>query len=218
MQLRGIEHVKIPPAACANGRVERVHLTILDGVRTVLAHSGLGAKFWAERTSYIEYIRNRTPCGLQRLVDSWQSKQSRLDHSQPFGCQVYYRDHRNPSKLAQRRASYGIHGRYTQLSHLGTIKATKSLHHEMLFLQTICRRQMRLPQTLDQLFKFPRMIPFEKAEMPVSPQRQLLQQPVQMMCKLQNHPLKKVRRTIRSILYLLMNAVLTLSHFEHMFS
>jgi len=63
------------------------------------------------------------------------------------------------------------------------------------------------------------MIPFEKAEMPVSPQRQLLQQPVQMMCKLQiNHPLKKMRRTIRSILYLLMNAVLTLSHFEHMFS
>ncbi len=28
--------------------------------------------------------------------------ESRLDHLQPFGCQVFYRDHRNPSKLAPR--------------------------------------------------------------------------------------------------------------------
>jgi len=34
--------------------------------------------------------------------DSWQNKESRLDHLQPFGCQVFYRDHRNPSKLAPR--------------------------------------------------------------------------------------------------------------------
>ena len=86
MQSRGIEHVKVPAAHAQNG-VERVHLTILNGVRTVLAHSGLGAQFWAEL--YIAYT----------LVpdDSWQNKESRLDHLQPFGCHVY---RRSPSKLA----------------------------------------------------------------------------------------------------------------------
>ena len=83
MQSRGIEHVKVPPAAHAqNGRVERLHLTILNGVRTVLAHSGLGAQFWAEAANYIAYTRNRTRCGPQHLVpdDSWRNKESRLDH------------------------------------------------------------------------------------------------------------------------------------------
>ncbi len=46
MLAMGIEHIKVPPDAHAqNGRVERVHLTILNGVRTVLTHSGLGPEF-----------------------------------------------------------------------------------------------------------------------------------------------------------------------------
>jgi hypothetical protein len=100
MQSR-IEDVKVPPAHAQNGRVERVHLTILNGVRTVLAHSGLGAQFWAEAANYIAYI---PPCGPQHLVpdDSWQNKESRLDHLQPFGCQVFYRDHRNPSPATKK--------------------------------------------------------------------------------------------------------------------
>jgi len=74
--------------------LKRVHLTILNSVRTVLAHSGLGAQFWAEAVHCIY-----SPCGPQHLVpdDSWQNKESRLDHLQPFGCHVY---RRSPSKLA----------------------------------------------------------------------------------------------------------------------
>ena len=49
MRSKGIEHIKTPPDAHAqNGRVERVHLTVLNGVRTVLTHCGLGSEFWAE--------------------------------------------------------------------------------------------------------------------------------------------------------------------------
>ncbi len=52
MLAKGIEHIKVPPDAHAQkGRVERVHLTILNGVRTVLTHSGLGPEFWAEATN-----------------------------------------------------------------------------------------------------------------------------------------------------------------------
>lgn len=41
---KGIEHVMVQPDAHAqNGRVERVHLTILNGVRTLLVETGLPA-------------------------------------------------------------------------------------------------------------------------------------------------------------------------------
>lgn len=44
---KGIEHVMVPPDAHAqNGRVERAHLTILNGVRTLLVETGLPASFW----------------------------------------------------------------------------------------------------------------------------------------------------------------------------
>ncbi len=69
MLAKGIEHIKVPPDAhTQNGRVERVHLTILNGVRTVLTHSGLGPEFWAEAANYIAYTRNRTPYGPEHKV------------------------------------------------------------------------------------------------------------------------------------------------------
>jgi transposase InsO family protein len=49
MLQHGIQHIRVPPDAHAqNGRVERVHLTILNDVRTILLNSGLPAKYWAE--------------------------------------------------------------------------------------------------------------------------------------------------------------------------
>ena len=60
MLAKGIEHIKVPPDAHAqNGRVERVHPTILNGVRTVLTHSGLGPEFWAEAANYA-HTRNHS--------------------------------------------------------------------------------------------------------------------------------------------------------------
>jgi len=102
---KGIEHVNTPPNAHAqNGRVERVHLTVLNGVRTVLTHCGLGPEFWAEAANYIAYTRNRTPCGPEHKIpdDCWRNKLNRHDHLQPFGCKVFYRDHRQINKLQPR--------------------------------------------------------------------------------------------------------------------
>ena len=102
---RGIEHVRTPPDAHAqNGRVERVHLTILDGARATLIQSGLPATFWGEAANYTAYTRNRTPCGPQHLVpeDSWRGRQVPLEHMHPFGYNIYFRDHRKPSKVAPR--------------------------------------------------------------------------------------------------------------------
>jgi transposase InsO family protein len=62
LEKQGIVPMPIPPGAHAqNGRVERVHRTIFDTVRTVLVDSRLPPEFWAEAASYAAYVRNRVP-------------------------------------------------------------------------------------------------------------------------------------------------------------
>lgn len=47
-----------PDAHAQNGRVERAHLTILNGVRTLLVEAGLSASFWGEAAKCIAFSRN----------------------------------------------------------------------------------------------------------------------------------------------------------------
>ena len=77
MRQLGIQYIRVPPDAHAqNGRVERVHLTILNLVRTYLIDTALPQSFWAEGASYAAYTRNRTPCGPQSAIpdDKWFGK------------------------------------------------------------------------------------------------------------------------------------------------
>jgi transposase InsO family protein len=67
---KGIEHLLVPPGSHQqNGRVERVHLTILNLVRTYLTDCTLPPTFWAEAASYAAYMQNRTPCMSLSYVD-----------------------------------------------------------------------------------------------------------------------------------------------------
>jgi transposase InsO family protein len=105
MRQLGIQHIRVPPDAHAqNGRVERVHLTVLNLVRTYLIDTGLPQSFWAEGASYAAYTRNRTPCGPQSAIpdDKWFGKSKRHDHLHAFGSTAYFRDHRQISKLSPR--------------------------------------------------------------------------------------------------------------------
>lgn len=107
---KGIEHLLVPPGSHQqNGRVERVHLTILNLVRTYLTDCALSQSFWAEAASYAAYIRNRTPCKPSNNIpdDLWYGKTKSHSHLQPFGCKLYYRRHHAISKL-EPRYSEGI--------------------------------------------------------------------------------------------------------------
>ena len=44
-----------------NGVLERVHYTLLDGVRALLSASGLPASLWGEALKHMVWIRNRSP-------------------------------------------------------------------------------------------------------------------------------------------------------------
>lgn len=83
----GVVPRKIPPAAHAqNGRIERVHRTILDTVRIILVETGLPKAFWAEITSYAAYVaiafrekmreRPHRKCGLHDRVQGCKSGHS----------------------------------------------------------------------------------------------------------------------------------------------
>lgn len=119
MRDNGIEHHYTPPDSHAqNGRVERVHLTILNGVRTIPCQTGLGPQFWAEAASYMAYTLNRTPCGPGKQVpdDLWRIHKTRIDHLQPFGCKVFYRNYNNTSKLSTRYSEARLMG-YVEGTH-----------------------------------------------------------------------------------------------------
>lgn len=101
----GIEHHEVPPAAHAqNGRVERAHLTILNTVRTLLIESDLPDTFWAEAAQYTVYTRNRCPSGPTKQIpeDLWRGTPAATHHLQPFGCAVWFRDHKCRNKLRPR--------------------------------------------------------------------------------------------------------------------
>ena len=102
---RGIQHHTTPPAAHAqNGRVERAHLTIANDIRTLLLASGLGSEFWAEAAAYAVYTRNRVcGSGQDRSPEAiWCGREPKMSHLQPFGSQVFYRDHKVNNKLMAR--------------------------------------------------------------------------------------------------------------------
>ena len=106
MAMHSIEYLKVPPDAHAqNGRVERVHLTILNGVGTLLGTN------WP---TTVLLGRSCKLCGLHKLlVTVWhhqvntrrlvcKGKQLSQNHLQSFGCQVFYRDHRFTNELGIR--------------------------------------------------------------------------------------------------------------------
>ena len=93
MRSKGIQHTNTPPDSHAqNGRVERVHLTLLNGVRTVLSESKLPTSWWAEAAQYIAYTRNRCPGPGGVPDDLWFGNKVRLNHLQPFGATLFYRN------------------------------------------------------------------------------------------------------------------------------
>jgi transposase InsO family protein len=84
---KGIEHLLVPFGSHPqNGRVERVHLTILNLVRTYLTDCALSPTYWAEAASYVAYIRNRTPCKPSNNIsdDIWYNKKKSHSHLQPW--------------------------------------------------------------------------------------------------------------------------------------
>ena len=142
MRSKGIQHIRTPPDSHAqNGRVERLHLTILNGVRTVLADSGLGQQYWAEAAQYTAYTRNRCPCGPQQEIpdDKWFGRQKRHNHLYAFGTDLFYRNHTQTNKLGQRYKAGRLLGYVDGTHHyrvLDTETNTVKISRDVVFSKT----------------------------------------------------------------------------------
>ena len=75
-----------------NGVSERLNRTIMEGARSMLYHSKLPLKFWAEAANVAVYLRNRSPTSSlngKTPYEFWFNKKPDVSHLRVFGCICY---------------------------------------------------------------------------------------------------------------------------------
>ena len=82
----------MPKTPELNGLAERMNRTIMERVRSMLAHAKLPKTFWAEALSTATYVINRSP--LVPLDGDtpqkvWTGKEVSYRHLKVFGCLAY---------------------------------------------------------------------------------------------------------------------------------
>ena len=89
----GIKHeFTTPHTPQQNGAAERLNRTLIEGVHTMLAHSKLPHRFWAEALSICVYLRNHSPTKALRGItpyEAWNGIKPDVSHFRVFGCAVY---------------------------------------------------------------------------------------------------------------------------------
>jgi hypothetical protein len=104
-----------PYAHGQNGVAERGMRIILEGVRCVLADSGLSPSLWADTAAFIIYTRNLIPSSRHPGIvpaEKWSGKRQSVAHLRPFGCIAYAKipAEIGVSKLAPRSIKYAMIG------------------------------------------------------------------------------------------------------------
>lgn len=96
-------HITIPYIPQQNGVVERMNITILERVRSVLSESGLPKVLWAESVNTVVYLINRTSSSaIQGKIPEqvWSKTVPKYDHLRKFGSICYF--HTDEGKLQPR--------------------------------------------------------------------------------------------------------------------
>jgi hypothetical protein len=88
----------------SNGMVERMNYTILDRIRTFVAHNNLNEHLWGELATTAVYLLNRTPNMLgQTLYAGIFAREPTLDYLREIGSKVIFYTHEK-NKLQPRGA------------------------------------------------------------------------------------------------------------------
>jgi hypothetical protein len=82
-----------PYAHQQNGRIERYIRTLVDGMQTLLADSGLPFSFWGDALSTTRYLRNRLPSSVLPAdvtpYEGFHRSKPDLSHLRVWGCQCF---------------------------------------------------------------------------------------------------------------------------------
>ena len=76
-----------------NGTAERMNRTLMEKVRSMLYHSKLPLRFWAEALMVATYVRNCSPtCALKETpYERWNGEKPDVSIFRVFGCKAYAR-------------------------------------------------------------------------------------------------------------------------------
>ncbi len=91
---KGIEHqLTVPHSPQQNGVAERLNRTIVESARSMLSHSKLPNKLWAEAVATAVYIRNRVTNSANEdhftPFEKWYGHKPDVSHLRVFGCAAY---------------------------------------------------------------------------------------------------------------------------------
>ena len=83
----------VPYTPEQNGIAERMNRTLMEKVRSMLYHSKLPLRFWAEALMTATYVRNCSPtCALDKTpYERWNDEKPDVSTLRVFGCKVYAR-------------------------------------------------------------------------------------------------------------------------------
>jgi transposase InsO family protein len=120
---QGIQHqLTIRYSSHQNGKAERINLTLLDGIRTVLIASGISRTRWDEALNYITYTRNYSPSKSLKTngipLSTWTNSTPSFTHLRTFGetcfavTELIDRRHAGSVKLSDR----AVEGRFVGYS------------------------------------------------------------------------------------------------------
>ena len=113
---KGIEHqLTVPHSPQQNGVAERLNRTLMESARSMLSHSNMPNKFWAEAVATAAYLRNRTTTSAneEQLTpfEKWYGHKPNISHLKVFGCAAYSlipsTERRKLDKKAQRMCFIG---------------------------------------------------------------------------------------------------------------
>ena len=91
---KGIEHqLTVPHSPQQYGVAERLNCTLMESARTMLSHSNLPNKFWAEAVATATCLRNRstTSANEEQLTpfEKWYGHKPNISYFKEFGCAAY---------------------------------------------------------------------------------------------------------------------------------
>lgn len=122
-----------PYAHQQNGVAERSMRTILDTARSMLAESGLPAKYWADAVQTAVYVRNFVPSSRKPDVvpaEMWSGKKQDVSHLRPFGSTAYAHipSDLNLSKLGPRSVKVVLLGYFGRQGYKLLDRSTGSIY------------------------------------------------------------------------------------------
>lgn len=106
------QQLTLPGNSASNGKVERLHRTLMDSGRAMLWASGLPERYWGDAVQYASYIRNRLPtranADSKSPMEILTGKPPNVGHILKFGSTCTTHIAHKKAASVKRRAEKGV--------------------------------------------------------------------------------------------------------------